>query len=151
MNQLNKLISNLASYSSEFSKIKPEISEGNIGWHIIHSCLVISSVTKSIVKSDPIKFKKKFSFKAFYVLLFKKFPRGKAKAPSFTHPQNELTESYIKEMIQEARISMDHLSRAASNQYFTHPIFGDLQLRKAIRFLGVHTYHHEKIIRDILK
>jgi hypothetical protein len=151
MNKLNKSINNLASYSSEFSKINPEISEANIGWHIVHSCLVITSVTKTIVNSDPSNFKKKFSFKAFYVLLFKKFPRGKAKAPTFTHPQNELTESYIREVIQEARKSLDHLSRAASNQYFTHPIFGDLQLRKAIKFLGVHTYHHEKIIRDILK
>jgi len=151
MNQLNKSISKLASYSSEFSKIKPEISEANIGWHIIHCCLVITSVTKSIVQSDPINCKKKFSFIAFYVLLSKKFPRGKAKAPSFTHPQNEITESSINEVIQEARKSLDLLARAASNQYFTHPIFGDLQLRKAIKFLGVHTYHHEKIIRDILK
>jgi len=151
MNKLLKLVSKLESHISDFSKIKPEISEANIGWHIIHSCLVITSVTKTIVKSDPSNFKKKFSFIAFYVLLFNKFPRGKAKAPSFTQPQHELTELYIKEMIQEARTSLDSLSKAEENKYFTHPIFGDLQLKKAIHFLGVHTYHHEKIIIDILK
>ena len=151
MNKLLKLVSKLETHISDFSKINHEISEVNIGWHIVHSCLVITSVTKSIVKSDPSNFKKKFSFKAFYVLLFKKFPRGKAKAPSFTQPQQELTEVYIKEIIQEARLSLDSLFKAQKNQYFTHPIFGDLQLRKAIKFLGVHTNHHEKIIRDILK
>ena len=64
---------------------------------------------------------------------------------------NRSTEVYIKEIIQEARLSLDSLFKAQKNQYFTHPIFGDLQLRKAIKFLGVHTNHHEKIIRDILK
>ena len=151
MNKLLKLVSKLETHISDFSKINHEISEVNIGWHIVHSFLVITSVTKSIVKSDPSNFKKKFSFKAFYVLLFKKFPSGKAKAPSFTQPQQELTEVYIKEIIQEARLSLDSLFKAQKNQYFTHPIFGDLQLRKAIKFLGVHTNHHEKIIRDILK
>lgn len=151
MNKLNKSIGNLESNISDFSKTNYEISEANIGWHIIHSCLVITSVAKSIVNSDPVNFKKKFNFKAFYFLLLKNFPRGKAKAPSFTHPQNAITESSIKEVIQEARKSMDELSSAGSNQYFTHPIFGDLQLKKAIKFLGVHTNHHEKIIRDILK
>jgi len=40
---------------------------------------------------------------------------------------------------------------ANKKQYFTHPIFGDLQLPSAIRFLYVHSYHHEKIIRDIVE
>jgi hypothetical protein len=151
MNKLLKLVSKLETHISDFSKINHEISEVNIGWHIVHSCLVITSVTKTIVKSDPSNFKKKFSFKAFYVLLLNKFPRGKAKAPSFTQPQQELTEVSIKEIIQEARLSLHSLAKAQNNQYFTHPIFGDLQLKKAIKFLGVHTYHHEKIIRDILK
>lgn len=151
MNRLIKLVNNLSSHIPDFSKINLEISEVNIGWHIVHSCLVITSVTKTIVKSDPSNFKKKFSFKAFYVLLLNKFPRGKAKAPSFTQPQQELTEVSIKEIIQEARLSLHSLAKAQNNQYFTHPIFGDLQLKKAIKFLGVHTYHHEKIIRDILK
>jgi hypothetical protein len=151
MNKLLKSVNNLASYIPDFSKINHEISEVNIGWHIVHSCLVITSVTKTIVKSDPSNFKKKFSFKAFFVLLFKKFPRGKAKAPSFTHPQHELTEIALNEIIRDTRLSLDSLAKAQNNQYFTHPIFGDLQLRKAIKFLGVHTYHHEKIIRDILK
>jgi hypothetical protein len=151
MNRLIKLVNNLSSSIPDFSKTNLEISEVNIGWHIFHSCLVITSITKAILKSDPSNFKKKFSFKAFYILLFNKFPRGKAKAPSFTHPQQELTEVAIKEIIQEARLSLDSLTKAQNDQYFTHPIFGDLRLKKAIKFLGVHTYHHEKIIRDILK
>ena len=127
------------------------ISQGNVGWHIIHSCLVITSVSKSILNSNPSHYKNKFSFKAFIVLLLAKFPRGKAKAPSFTQPASEITSEIVLEHIKEARKSAESLLSANEKLYFTHPIFGDLQLPSAIRFLYVHSYHHEKIIKDILQ
>ena len=127
------------------------VSEANVGWHIMHSCLVITSITEAIRKSDPSLYKKKFSWKAFFVLLFNKIPRGKAKAPSFTQPANEVSMDMVLQQIAEARKSAELLLTADKSQYFTHPIFGDLQLPTAIKFLYVHTYHHEKIIRDILQ
>ena len=127
------------------------VSESNVGWHIMHSCLVITSITEAIRKSDPSLYKKKFSWKAFFVLLFNKIPRGKAKAPSFTQPANEVSMDMVLQQIAEARKSAELLLTADKSQYFTHPIFGDLQLPTAIKFLYVHTYHHEKIIRDILQ
>jgi hypothetical protein len=127
------------------------VSEANVGWHIMHSCLVITSITEAIRKSDPSLYKKKFSWKAFFVLLFNKIPRGKAKAPSFTQPANEVSMAMVLQQIAEARKSAELLLTADKSQYFTHPIFGDLQLPTAIKFLYVHTYHHEKIIRDILQ
>ena len=127
------------------------VSEANVGWHIMHSCLVITSITEAIRKSDPSLYKKNFSWKAFFVLLFNKIPRGKAKAPSFTQPANEVSMDMVLQQIAEARKSAELLLTADKSQYFTHPIFGDLQLPTAIKFLYVHTYHHEKIIRDILQ
>ena len=127
------------------------VSKANVGWHIMHSCLVITSITEAIRKSDPSLYKKKFSWKAFFVLLFNKIPRGKAKAPSFTQPANEVSMDMVLQQIAEARKSAELLLTADKSQYFTHPIFGDLQLPTAIKFLYVHTYHHEKIIRDILQ
>ena len=127
------------------------VSEANVGWHIMHSCLVITSIAKAIIASDPALYKKKFSWKAFLVLLLNKIPRGKAKAPSFTQPANEVSMDMVLQQIAEARKSAELLLTADKSQYFTHPIFGDLQLPTAIKFLYVHTYHHEKIIRDILQ
>ena len=127
------------------------VSEANVGWHIMHSCLVITSITEAIRKSDPSLYKKKFSWKAFFVLLFNKIPRGKAKAPSFTQPANEVSMDMVLQQIAEARKSAELLLTADKSQYFTHPIFGDLQLSTAIKFLYVHSYHHEKIIKDILQ
>ena len=127
------------------------VSEANVGWHIMHSCLVITSISEAIRRSDPSLYKKQFSWKAFLVLLLNKIPRGKAKAPSFTQPASEVTMSMVLQQIEDARKSADLLSTADKNKYFTHPIFGDLQLPTAIKFLYVHSYHHEKIIKDILQ
>ena len=150
MNKINNLLNNLEAQIENYSSLNKTISEGNVGWHIVHSCLVINSVCGAVLKSDASKFIKKFSFKAFLVLLLNSFPRGKAKAPSFTMPSEELSPTSILKSIQAARASIEALSKADKNQYFTHPIFGDLNTGQTFKFLGVHTNHHLKIIKDIL-
>ena len=151
MNKLNNLLNELEAQIANYSKLNQTISEGNVGWHIVHSCLVINSVCGAVLKSDPAKFIKKFSMKAFFVLLFNAIPRGKAKAPSFTMPSEELSTASILKSIQSSRASIEALAKAGKNQYFTHPIFGDLNTGQTFKFLGVHTNHHLKIIKDILK
>ena len=151
MDKINNLLNNLEAQIDNYSSLNKAISEGNVGWHIVHSCLVINSVCGAVLKSDASKFIKKFSFKAFLVLLLNSFPRGKAKAPSFTIPSEELSPTSILKSIQAARASIEALSKADKNQYFTHPIFGDLNTGQTFKFLGVHTNHHLKIIKDIVK
>jgi hypothetical protein len=151
MNKLNNLLDELELQIANYSKLNQAVSEGNVGWHIVHSCLVINSVCGAVLKSDASKFIKKFSIKAFLVLLLNSFPRGKAKAPSFTLPSEELNPASILKSIQAARASIETLAKAGKNQYFTHPIFGDLNTGQTFKFLGVHTNHHLKIIKDILK
>ena len=151
MKKLLHVLNDFEKQASLYLNNNKIVSEANVGWHIIHSCLVITSITEAIMKSDPALFKKKFSWKAFFVLLFNKIPRGKAKAPSFTQPSNEVSMDTVLEQIAAARKSVALLLTANKNKYFTHPIFGDLQLPTAIKFLYVHTCHHEKIVRDILQ
>ena len=151
MKKLLQVLNDFEKQAPLYSNNNKLVSEANVGWHIMHSCLVITSITEAIRKSDPSLYKKNFSWKAFFVLLFNKIPRGKAKAPSFTQPANEVSMDMVLQQIAEARKSAELLLTADKSQYFTHPIFGDLQLPTAIKFLHVHTYHHEKIIRDILQ
>jgi hypothetical protein len=151
MHKINNLLNELEAQITNYSKLNQAISEGNVGWHIVHSCLVINSVCGAVLKSDPSKFIKKFSFKAILVLLLNSFPRGKAKAPSFTMPSEELSPASILNSIQAARANIEALSKADKNQYFTHPIFGDLNTGQTFKFLGVHTNHHLNIIKDILQ
>jgi len=151
MNKINNLLNDLEAQIANYSKLNQAVSEGNVGWHIVHSCLVISSVCAVVCKSNPDTYIKRFSFKAYLVLLLNSFPRGKAKAPSFTMPSEELSSASVLQSIQTSRKSIEALAKAGKNQYFTHPIFGDLNTEQTFKFLGVHTNHHLKIIKDILK
>ena len=151
MKKLLKVLNDFEKQAQLYLNNNKMVSEANVGWHIMHSCLVITSITNAIMKSDPSLYKKKFIWKAFFVLLFNKIPRGKAKAPSFTQPASEVSSDMVLQQIADARKSAELLLTFNKNKYFTHPIFGDLQLPTAIRFLYVHSYHHEKIIRDILQ
>ena len=151
MKKLLKVLNDFEKQAPLYLNNNKMVSEANVGWHIMHSCLVITSITDAIMKSDPSLYNKKFSWKAFFVLLFNKIPRGKAKAPSFTQPASEVSSDMVLQQIADARKSAELLLTFNKNKYFTHPIFGDLQLPTAIRFLYVHSYHHEKIIRDILQ
>ena len=151
MKKLLKVLNDFEKQAPLYLNNNKMVSEANVGWHIMHSCLVITSITDAIMKSDPSLYNKKFSWKAFFVLLFNKIPRGKAKAPSFTQPASEVSSDMVLQQIADARKSAELLLTLNKNKYFTHPIFGDLQLPTAIRFLYVHSYHHEKIIRDILQ
>jgi len=151
MKKLLQVLNDFEKQAPLYLKNNKMVSDANVGWHIMHSCLVITSITKAITASDPALYKKKFSWKAFFVLLLNKIPRGKAKAPSFTQPSSEISEDIILQHIDEARKSASLLLTTGKSKYFTHPIFGDLQVPTAIKFLYVHSYHHEKIIRDILQ
>jgi hypothetical protein len=151
MKKVHLLLDYLEAQAINYAKINTTISAANIGWHSIHSCLVINSIISTLLKSDPSNFKKKFSLKAYLVLLLNKFPRGKAKAPSFTMPTYEINTDSVLYNIAQSRQQITLLITAQKNQYFTHPIFGNLNLPQTIQFLGVHTHHHVKIIKDILK
>jgi hypothetical protein len=151
MNKINYLLNDLEANIANYSLLNEVISQGNVGWHVVHSCLVIDSVCGAVCKSDPSKFIKKFNFMVFLLLLVNSIPRGKAKAPSFTIPTQELNQASILQSIQASRKSIEALAKAGKNQFFTHPIFGDLNKDQTFKFLAVHTNHHLKIIKDIIK
>jgi hypothetical protein len=53
------------------------------------------------------------------------------------------------EEIELAKANLQTLASTHQNKYFTHPIFGDLDVPKTLKFFTVHTNHHLKIIQDI--
>ena len=80
-----------------------------------------------------------------------KFPRGKAQAPKAVLPNDVITREELVIKIQSARAAIKALSNCAKNQFFLHPIFGNLNTPNTIQFLGIHTKHHLSIIKDMLK
>jgi hypothetical protein len=143
------LFNMLESYLELHPKLNNTISSESIGWHIAHSCQVINTITNAIIHSDASKAKPKFSFLYHWIMFTNKIPRGKAKAPNIVIPKNTITRAEIVEEIERAKANLQTLASTHQNKYFTHPIFGDLDVPKTLRFFIVHTNHHLKIIQDI--
>jgi hypothetical protein len=143
------LLNQLESYVNTHEKLNDAVSGETIGWHIAHSCQVINTITNVIVHSDPSKAKPKFSGAYYWIILTNKIPRGKAKAPNIVIPKKTISKEEVIEEIELAKANLQTLASTGQNKYFTHPIFGDLNVPKTLRFFTVHTNHHLKIILDI--
>ncbi len=143
------LLKQLESYLDLHQKLNDSISGETIGWHMAHSCMVINTITNAIVHSNPAKAKPVFSASFYWLLLTNHIPRGKAKAPNIVIPGKTITKTEIVTQLELAKANLQTLASTQKQKYFTHPIFGDLNVSKTLRFFIVHTNHHLKIIRDI--
>ncbi len=143
------LLQQLETYIPVYQKKNTAVSNENLGWHIAHSCMVINTITNAIVHSNPAKAKPVFSASFYWFLLTNHIPRGKAKAPNIVIPGKTITQTEIVTQLELAKANLQTLASTEKQKYFTHPIFGDLNVPKTLRFFIVHTNHHLKIIRDI--
>lgn len=143
------LLNQLESFVNTHEKLNDAVSGETIGWHIAHSCQVINTITNVIVHSDPSNAKPTFSALYYLIMLTNHIPRGKVKAPNIVIPKKTISKEEVIEEIELAKANLQTLASTGQNKYFTHPIFGDLNVPKTLRFFTVHTNHHLKIIRDI--
>ena len=104
-----------------------------------------------MAQSEPKLYKSKFNLSRFFVFLSKTIPRGKAKAPKVVIPVEEITIETLQESLKNTYQAVAYLKDCQEHQYFMHPFFGQLNKKQTIKLLAIHTEHHLKIIRDILK
>ncbi len=147
---LQKLINELEAHVLNFEKRKLTVSSQNVGWHIQHSLLVINQIIGALEQSKPNEYKWKFNFWRLVVMGRNKIPRGKGKAPSRVIPKDAITKELLETTINDTKIRIARLDGLERNNFFTHPYFGDLNLKPTIQFINLHTQHHVEIIRDVL-
>jgi hypothetical protein len=151
MKNIDALVPELASYIADHNQSNHAISEVSVGWHIEHCLLVIKQITATVAQSEPKLYKPKFNLTRAIVFLTKTFSRGKAKAPKVVIPSIQITAESLEESLKNTYQAVAYLKDCQENQYFMHPYFGQLNKKQTIKFLAIHTQHHLKIIRDILK
>jgi len=149
--KLSKYLNQLESHIPKFEEKDSKVSLATVGWQIDHSLRVINSVCKSLQNSDPKSYKNNFTLlgKVFLVLGF--YPRGKAKAPKYVMPPENILKDDLVAQTNLARKNIETLISLDKNAYFKHPLFGNVNTKRVYRFLETHTKHHLKIINDILK
>ncbi|MFC4263884.1 DinB family protein [Ferruginibacter yonginensis] len=150
MKKLQALIHQLNNLIAQQATINNSISMTNVGWHIEHSLLTINVITNAIKNAEPTNFKKRFNFAKLMVFTLNKIPRGRAKVPDVVKPLH-FDAASLQQHVQLTTQNIQTLQTIGSDQYFKHPFFGYLNIKETIKFLNIHTNHHLKIIKDIIK
>lgn len=148
--QLNNYISEFESYLVKHNISNPKVSKSTIGWQIDHSLKVINGITKQL-KDAPTDKNPKLTPLGRFCLFFKYIPRGKGKAPKQVLPPEIIELKDLKNQLETSKNALPQLTNINEKATFKHPYFGILSKKQTLRFLQVHTKHHLKIIRDILK
>ena len=144
-------INELESHVPNFEISNLDISKSTVGWQIDHSLKVINNVCIAMHSSDPNTFKNNMSFLGKFLLTIGKFPRGKANAPKHVRPPEIIKKDELINQVEDAKVNLATIETLPRNAYFKHPMFGHINKKRVLRFLEIHTNHHLKIIRDILK
>lgn len=127
------------------------VSVSNIGWQLDHSLKVFNVVSEWTIQSDPKEYEQKFNFWRMVLFPIGYIPRGKVKAPKIVQPPNIILDEDLYTQLQAAKNHISILKSLPKSSYFKHFIFGKLSKKQTLRFLQMHTNHHLKIVRAILK
>ncbi|MFD2588357.1 DinB family protein [Croceitalea marina] len=145
--QLNEV----ASYIAVKDTINHKVSEVAVAWHMDHIYLMVNQIHKALKYSDERDYKTEPNTARDYVFTSNKMPRGKATAPEAVTPKENITKNTLQMHYNEALATVKKLPKLAEKKHFNHPILGTMNRDETITFLTIHTEHHLKIIRDILK
>jgi hypothetical protein len=151
MNKLQYLLRKLESHIPNLEKSSPVVSQSTIGWQIDHSLLVFNGVIEDLKNSNAENYRWKFNKIRLLIQITNKIPRGKVRVPKAVKPIDIATPGDLRAKLELARKNLADMQSLPANSYFTHPFFGDLNLKAAIWFLKLHTKHHLKIIEEINK
>jgi len=151
MNKLQEIIHQLENQIPNFEKTNVAVSQSTVGWQIDHSLLVINGVVEQLKNSNPENYKWKFKWIRTYIKIINKIPRGKVRVPKSVKPIDVANITDLTSKLELAKNNIAEMEKLSAKSYFTHPFFGDLNLKASIWFLKLHTKHHLKIIEDIVK
>ncbi len=148
---LKEKLTELEGYIKYRDSINPKISEVPVAWHLDHSLRTINEICDVLKQSDPEQYKGSVNLGRSFLLLINKIPRGQAEAPKIVVPPDIIYTDSLYLQLNEARTNLLGYDSLPNKAFFTHPYLGKLKKKTAKRFIGIHTEHHLKIIRDILK
>ncbi|KJD35252.1 hypothetical protein PW52_11300 [Tamlana sedimentorum] len=146
---INQQLVKIENHIPQINLIKTKASKASIGWHLDHSLKVFNAVCTATIQSNPKDYKWALNF--WRTLLFKLnyIPRGKAKAPKYVLPPENIKENDIRNQLKTAKSNLSALQNLPKTSFFKHFIFGKLNKKQTLRFLRMHTHHHLKIIAKI--
>ena len=133
------------------------ISSWSVGEQLEHILLTNEYILSQILNNYTKKTEKpaRINWIGHLILWTGYILRGRGKAPGLTIPKKvskekiEKSREVVEKLLEEIEEKKSVLRK--SNYAFPHPLFGMMSVKQWLRFNEVHTRHHVKIIRDILR
>ncbi|MEL6652894.1 MAG: DUF1569 domain-containing protein [Bacteroidota bacterium] len=147
---LEEKLLEIESLIAQRDALDTTISQAPVAWHLDHSLKVINGIFSTLSGSDPAQYQSDFNFTRSAVFISGSIPRGVAQSPKSVRPPEVIVTEDIRKQLSEARSNLQAFTTLPEGANFEHPVFGNLNRKKSLRFLEIHTDHHLKIIRDIL-
>ena len=148
---LNFKLNEVTSYIDLWDTKNLEVSEASVAWHMDHIYLMVNQLYKALKYSDEDNYQPESNKTRDYVFTSNTMPRGKVTAPESVRPVENITINTLQTHYDEALATVERVLTLAEKKHFNHPILGTMNRDETIKFLTIHTEHHLKIIRDILK
>lgn len=147
----DELFREIDQYIPHASQSAKSVSKRGVDWHLNHTLKVIISICKAIKASDEENYGPRFHWIKSFILITGYIPRGKGKSPKAFNSQENVSVETLRALWQEAKFELKSIDDLHPDRFFPHPYFGDLNVRQSKKFIRIHSKHHLKIIRDILK
>lgn len=148
---LQKQLDEIETYFPFIEKKNTKISNSTVGWQLDHTLKVFIAVSESTKNSNPKDYKWKFNYWRLMLFPLNYIPRGKAKSPRYVLPPETINIEDLKTQLLSTKNYIEILKTLPEKTFFKHFIFGKLAKKQTLRFLQMHTHHHLKIVKDILK
>lgn len=145
-----EILSRLEKALPHANKQNDHISARGVDWHLEHSLKIINSICNTLIDSKPEDYTPKFSLAKYYILWSKSIPRGKGRSPKPFNNKGVVDTSKLPEYLTQAKERLNSIQDLHPKQHFRHPMFGDLELQHAKKFINIHTAHHLDIIEEII-
>ncbi|MGB3591980.1 MAG: DUF1569 domain-containing protein [Nonlabens sp.] len=141
----------IESYTSPADVENQKVSRRSKYWQLDHALIVMEMVGNSLLHSNFEDYRPKFSFLKSAIMTTGYMPRGKARAPKQVLNGAPITQQSLLDKIKKVRAVLNKLSSSNSEQCFKHPMFGYMNKEDTLKFMRIHTHHHLKIVKDILR
>lgn len=148
---LDEQFSQIEDYIAQRDSLNPKVSKVDVAWHLDHMLKTINVICASLEASNPDEYQSNFNFTRAVIYVWGDFPRGVAKSPRVVRPPDVILTEDLYRQLEMAKENLKAIQTLDANAHFEHPYFSILDKKQSIRFLKIHTRHHLKIVRDIVK
>jgi len=122
-----------------------------VGWHVAHSLKVIQAICNTVQASDPKTYRSNLNLERSICFITNSMPIGWYIAPKSTLPPKNIETNYLKEELLATILKLSSFEKLDKYANFWHPCLGQLHKKNTLRYMEIHTLHHVKIIRKILR